>query len=297
MTSFPIVATTWTLKDKSLYEALDIIHLLGLSDVELWGEGVHVDPRGELPDPDELAAAMDRIGLAAHSIHAPFKGLDLTAADAGVRNQAVSTLSRVIELAGGIDCRLVVVHVDGSGQASGSPVAGGSGAAANGLSDGASGRAAFVEESEAVERAAAALTILCKHAEDFGVTLLVENQPDATGGRFGSRVADLLELIQMVGAPNVGVCFDVAHAVVSTGGWEAELRACLPYVRSVHASDTRGAEDEHLPLGDGAVDWRRVAAVLEEAGFDGGLVLEVAGGEAALERSLAHLAGGAEVDR
>ena len=37
----------------------------------------------------------------------------------------------------------------------------------------------------------------------------------------------------MVGAPNIGICFDVAHAVVSTGDWEAELKAALPHVRSV----------------------------------------------------------------
>src|SRR5690606_16904881 len=84
---------------------------------------------------------------------------------------------------------------------------------------------------------------------------------------------------------------DVPHAVVSTGGWEKELRAALPYVRSVHASDTEGGSDAHWPLGRGAIDWRRVLEVLEEAGYDGGFVLEVAGGEAALEESFAALQG------
>lgn len=274
MTSFPVVAATWTLKDKPLFEALDIIHLMGVSDVELWAEGVHLDPRGELPDVGELASAMDRIGLAAHSIHGPFRGLDLTAADGGVRRRAVSTLSEVIELAAEIDCPYVVVHVDGAGE----------------TAEGADGtRDVFIQRAEAVERAAAALTVLCKHAEDLGVTLLIENQPDPSGERFGARIADLLELMTMVGAPNIGICFDVAHAVVSTGDWEAELKAALPHVRSVHASDTPGDADAHLPLGDGAVDWGRVVATLEQAGFDGGFVLEVAGGEEGLERSLDRL--------
>lgn len=298
MTSFPVVATTWTLKDKPLFEALDIIHLLGISDVELWAEGVHVDPRGEVPDADELTAVMDRIGLMAHSIHAPFRGVDLTASDNAERSRAVSVLSSVIEFAGQIDCPYVVVHVDGAGQAAAGSGAAGSGSGTTGPGNGASaaGRAQFVGQAEAVERAAAALTVLCKHAEEFGVTILVENQPDATGQRFGARVADLLELIHMVGAPNIGICFDVAHAVVSAGTWESELKACLPHVRSVHASDTAGAEDEHLPLGDGAIDWDRVITVLEEAGFDGGFVLEVAGGEPGLERSLTRVADVEPVD-
>src|SRR5690606_28481725 len=60
---------------------------------------------------------------------------------------------------------------------------------------------------------------------------------------------------------------------------------------SVHASDTEGGSDAHWPLGRGAIDWRRVLEVLEEAGYDGGFVLEVAGGEAALEESFAALQG------
>src|SRR5690606_37196234 len=47
----------------------------------------------------------------------------------------------------------------------------------------------------------------------------------------------------------------------------------------------------HWPLGRGAIDWRRVLEVLEETGYDGGFVLEVAGGEAALEESFAALQG------
>lgn len=290
LSNFSAAATTWTFKAKPLFEALDLIHLLGFMDVELWAEGVHLDPRGEPPDLDELAAAMDRIGLAAHSIHAPFRGLDLTSPDPGVRNRAVSVLSRTIEMAGRLDCPYVVVHVDGAGErgAGGAPTqhsgAGGSGAETG-------GRDAFVDEAEAFERAAAALTVLCKHAQDHHVTILVENQPDPARRRFGASVADLLELIHMVGAPNIGICFDVPHAVVSTGGWEKELRAALPYVRSVHASDTEGGSDAHWPLGRGAIDWRRVLEVLEEAGYDGGFVLEVAGGEAALEESFAALQG------
>ena len=174
MTSFPVVAATWTLKDKPLFEALDIIHLMGVSDVELWAEGVHLDPRGELPDVGELASAMDRIGLAAHSIHGPFTRPGF---DRGRRWRASSCrfhLERGHRTGRRDDCPYVVVHVDGAGEA---------GEGADGTRD------AFIQRAEAVERAAAALTVLCKHAEDLGVTLLIENQPDPSGERFGARIA------------------------------------------------------------------------------------------------------------
>src|SRR5690606_21440066 len=164
-----------------------------------------------------------------------------------------------------------------------------SGAGGSGAETG--GRDAFVDEAEAFERAAAALTVLCKHAQDHHVTILVENQPDPARRRFGASVADLLELIHMGGAPNIGICFDVPHAVVSTDGWEKEPRAALPHARSVHASDTERGSDAHSPLRRGAIDCTRLLEALEEAGYDGGFVLEVAGGEAALEESFAALQG------
>lgn len=282
MTNVSVVASTWTFKDKTLFEALDIVHLLGLSDVELWAEGVHLDPRGDVPDVGELTSVIDRLGLTAHSIHAPFRGLDLTSADGGVRRRAVTTISRIIELAADIDCSLVVIHVDGDGA--------GAGAGAPVLTE----REAFIHRAEALERAAAALTVLCKHAEDLGVVLLIENQPDRTGRRIGAGIGELLQLIDMVGAPNIGICLDIAHAVVSTGGWEDELRAALPHLRSVHASDTEGVHDSHLPPGEGTIDWRHVLTALGDANYDGGVVLEVAGGEQAVERSLEQLRRGAE---
>lgn len=304
--TLPVVATTWTFKDKSLFEALDIVHLLGFSDVELWAEGVHLDPRGELPDVAELASALDRLGLTAHSIHAPFRGLDLTAADGGVRRRAVTAISHMIEIAAELDCPFVVVHVDGGGNrapraassrdtttdaatAAAPDTATMSGAeprAATAVGAESGTREAFVGRAEALERAAAALAVLCKHADDLGVTILIENQPDPTGQRIGARVAELRQLIEMVGASNIGICFDVAHAAVSTGHWEDELQSALPHLRSVHGSDTEGTRDSHLPLGEGGIAWSEVLAGLEDGGFDGGFVLEVAGGETSVERSL-----------
>src|SRR5690606_41337096 len=113
--------------------------------------GCTLDPRAEPQDLDQLAAAMDRIGLAAHRVHAPFRELDLTSPDPGVRNRAVSVLRRTIEMPGRLHCPYVVVHVDGAGErgADGAPTqhsaAGGSGAETR-------GRDAVVDGAEAFER-------------------------------------------------------------------------------------------------------------------------------------------------
>ena len=44
----------------------------------------------------------------------------------------------------------------------------------------------------------------------------------------------------------------------------------------MHANDNRGQFDEHLPPGEGAIDWRHIRETLEHVGFDGWIVLELA---------------------
>jgi len=44
---------------------------------------------------------------------------------------------------------------------------------------------------------------------------------------------------------------------------------------TTHLQDNHGARDEHLPPGDGAIDWEDVAAALREIGYPGCLMLEL----------------------
>ncbi|OUN00168.1 MAG: hypothetical protein BAA04_09440 [Firmicutes bacterium ZCTH02-B6] len=260
---FRLAVSTWTFKQRSLFEALDILHLLGATDVELWADGAHLDPRLALPEIEEVAAALDRLGLAAHSLHAPFRGLDLAAPAAEERLAAVNTIARALEVAARLDCRYAVVHPS------------------NGFN-----WAEGPEREAAWQRTVASLEQLCRRAGQLGVTVLIENLPDPSGDVIGGRSADLLALIQAVGSPNLGICLDVGHALVSTGGWEQELAAVYPHLLSIHAADGDGSADAHLPLGEGSVPWERLLSALAGRGYTGGFVLEVAGGEDGVRRSL-----------
>jgi len=260
---FRLAVSTWTFSQRPLFEALDILHLLGATDVELWANGTHLDPRCEPPEIEEVAAALDRLGLAAHSLHAPFRGLDLAAPAPEERQEAVATIGRALEIAARLDCPYVVVHPsDGSDRGEGP------------------------EREAAWQRTAASLDQLSRRAWELGVTILIENLPDPGGRVIGGRSADLLALLEAVGSPHLGICLDVGHALVSTGGWERELAAVFPYLRSIHAADGDGSADAHLPLGEGAVPWERLLGALRQRGYSGGFVLEVAGGEEGVRRSL-----------
>ena len=121
VTKFPVARSRHyvDVQGQTPFRSAGPIHLLGFLDVELWAEG-------RAPGPPRRAAGFGRAGrghgphrAGGPRIHAPFRGLDLTSPDPGVRNRAVSVLSRTIEMAGRLDCPYVVVHVDGAGERGG----------------------------------------------------------------------------------------------------------------------------------------------------------------------------------
>ncbi len=71
-----------------------------------------------------------------------------------------------------------------------------------------------------------------------------------------SRLAD-----EMKDVRNFGVCLDYAHAScfgrdIPIGEW---VKSLAPYVKHLHINDNDLTEDQHLPLGDGKIDWEEFA--------------------------------------
>ena len=55
------------------------------------------------------------------------------------------------------------------------------------------------------------------------------------------------------------------------------LRKLASHLRMIHAHDNRGQSDEHLPPGDGSIDWLSLLRQFAQANFQGALILEMAG--------------------
>ncbi|HUP19126.1 MAG TPA: sugar phosphate isomerase/epimerase family protein [Gemmatimonadota bacterium] len=118
---------------------------------------------------------------------------------------------------------------------------------------------------------------------DAGMTLLLENMFDPT-----PQVQ--LDLRGQLEERHVGFTLDVAHChIYGQVGMEVWWSALGPDVKEVHLHDTDGFSDDHLPIGEGVVDWRRTFEDLFRFAPDCVKVIEmpVEAGRASLKRVMA----------
>ncbi|MBN1431943.1 MAG: sugar phosphate isomerase/epimerase [Methanomicrobiaceae archaeon] len=98
-----------------------------------------------------------------------------------------------------------------------------------------------------------ALAEIGKLAEEYGVRVGLENMPAIPG--FLCIYPD--ELFGMIhGIDNVGATVDVGHA--NTAGELKSFLARIGEAAHLHLHDNNGEHDDHLPLGQGNIDWEMV---------------------------------------
>jgi sugar phosphate isomerase/epimerase len=75
---------------------------------------------------------------------------------------------------------------------------------------------------------------------------------------------------------DVGVCLDTGHAYLAGDLWNVAQKLG-DRLKVIHASDNKGKYDDHLPPGEGAIDWLRFCRQLHDSGFQGSIIMEIAG--------------------
>jgi sugar phosphate isomerase/epimerase len=103
---------------------------------------------------------------------------------------------------------------------------------------------------------------LCDHAALYGITIGVENMVNMDF-IFGKHAEEMLGMIESVDRDNLGMTFDVGHANTNRAV-SSFLEKCPGTIVHVHLHDNKGRRDEHLPLGEGSVDWIDVTGKLAE---------------------------------
>ncbi len=119
---------------------------------------------------------------------------------------------------------------------------------------------------------AEAFALLAERAAAHGLRLMVENIPNVF-----TSVAELRTLIEA--HPSIGFHLDIAHAQVRGNRTHDYVAAFDSRLVHIHLSDNTGRADDHLPLGAGRLDWKRLIRMVRRIGYDETVTLEVFSGD------------------
>lgn len=197
------------------------------------------------------------------SLHAPLHDLNPASSNPEIEAGSWAELSACVGLAAELEAELLVVH-PGSVPADHPPS----------------------YRLKATARFLYGLHLLADRAAANDVTIALENKQKGTGEDLVRTPDEHLYYLRQV--PSLGACLDFGHMhTLEIDPW-AYTTALGERLIHVHLHDNTGQHDEHLPLGQGSLDWSRALASLEQTGYKGAVVLELAD-VAGIQESLACL--------
>lgn len=129
--------------------------------------------------------------------------------------------------------------------------------------------------SAGLARTRISLETLSEQAGRAGVRMAVETMISRPHKRPGTRVSEVLDLIEGLGQ-HVGVCLDTGHSHASGASVPEEAIRAGQRLFNVHLQDNHGRtnEDEHLVPGHGTIDWKAVLEALDHIGFTSPRIIE-----------------------
>ena len=244
------------------HERLDRDHLVevaahGFDAIELFATRSHFDYRGRSAI-DALGEWLDDTRLQLHAIHAPITDSHVDGTWGRVfstawsvdqeRARAIEETHAALNVARRIETGFLVVHL-------GTPNS-------------------YAPDHDNDPRAAArSVTELHALTHPLGLQLALEVIPNTL-----STATALVDLLEAEGdRTGLGVCLDFGHAFLG-GDVIDEIETASGYLVTTHLHDNLGVTDEHLVPFEGSIDWPTAMMTMQKIGYDGTLMLEVAGG-------------------
>lgn len=196
--------------------------------------------------PEELTAIMGALRAADISctIHAPFMDLNPGSFEPLLRQATIHRFTQVLNAAAIVKPATIVMHPGYDRWRYGD------------------------SQAEWLELSLPVWNDVEKRATDIGCRIAIENI-------FDEEPSVLRVLIEAINSPRVGHCFDVGHwnlfHSVSMADWFAELGNRIIHV---HVHDNQGEDDDHLPLGDGNIDFDEYFRLMKQYAPDATYAIE-----------------------
>ncbi len=115
-------------------------------------------------------------------------------------------------------------------------------------------------------------------AKKAGIGIAVENMVDFGNKRrryCGGDPEELIELVDMINDPSVGICIDTGHANVSGIHVPSFIRMVGDRLKATHIDDNLKDGDTHLPPFMGTVDWKGTMQALKDINYQGDFSFEL----------------------
>ena len=126
--------------------------------------------------------------------------------------------------------------------------------------------------SEALRLFHAGLDQVMPTAEEMGIKVLVEPEPDL----LMERTAEFKPFIREIRSPMVGLNFDIGHFYCAGEDPAAALEELFEWVGHMHVEDIAATREHiHLIAGQGAIDFAAVFTTMARLGYDGDISLEL----------------------
>ena len=109
-------------------------------------------------------------------------------------------------------------------------------------------------------------------AEDLGVQLLIEPEPELLIERFDQYLA----FTDRIDSKMIGLNFDIGHAYCVNEDPEDWVKKMAPYTRHYHFEDIAASRvHEHMIPGTGAIDFSATLKAIQATGYDGWVTVEL----------------------
>lgn len=205
---------------------------------EIFAEAEH-----RLPTVESLFREMMPSYNLSYSIHAPISDINIASLNERIREDSILEILTTAETAASLGIELITIH------------------------PGLTSMSVPYMEEKAMEKAKRSLSSIDRISSQYGVTIAVENMPSFPF-MLGHTAEEMNELI---GPTNLSFCLDIGHGN-TTGQIDELIKTFRDRLANVHIHDNHGEMDEHLTLGEGDIDFKKVISSLN--GYTGNYVIE-----------------------
>lgn len=193
------------------------------------------------------AAVLKGKGISIRSIHAPFgSGCNLSNQDDEERGKAIQKTRDLLYKAVSADVEMIIIH------------------------PGIGGTADTKEQDRLNLLSYDSISQLMDAAEKTGVAMALENMlPDHPG----CEIRHILETVDKINSPLLGICFDSGHAHVC-GNMAESMEAFGERMINIHMQDNDATRDMHLQPPYGTTDWPAFVETLKKIDYNRPITIE-----------------------